>query len=65
MSDQKLVVLNQRGGAKASVGIRIEREVNGVMMGVLTDGTAYMSQWGLAGRIQYEHEGTYRDDGVR
>ena len=38
MSDQTLVVLNQGGGSKESVGIRIEREVNGVLM----DGTPYL-----------------------
>ncbi|MBX3305623.1 MAG: hypothetical protein KF751_06150 [Nitrospira sp.] len=43
MGDQTLVVLNQGGGSNESVGIRIEKEVEGVAM---VDGTPYLSQRG-------------------
>lgn len=46
MGTNEIVVLNQGVIGKA-VGIRIEKEVNGVEMGILHDGTAFLSQRGL------------------
>jgi len=44
MSTQKLMVLNQ----DESIGIRIQKEVDGLTMGILTDGEAYVSESSLA-----------------